>query len=58
MKVILACLALATLVACLTLPILHFQGSLDNQTYKTYLLLASVAWFAFAIPWAAQANKK
>jgi hypothetical protein len=58
LKAILGFLSLATLAACLVLPVLHFQGRLDNQSYKNYLLAASVAWFVFAIPWVAQANTK
>jgi hypothetical protein len=55
---ILGLLALATLAACLALPILHFQGRLDDQAYKHYFLIASAAWFVFAIPWAAQRKSK
>lgn len=58
LRAILGLLSLATLAACLVLPILHFQGSLDNQTYKHYLVAASVAWFVFAIPWVAQGKPK
>jgi hypothetical protein len=57
-RVILGILALATLAACLVLPILYFQGSLDNPTFKQYFMVASVAWFVFAIPWAARGNRK
>jgi hypothetical protein len=57
-RLILGFLALAMLVACLVLPILHFQGSLDNQTFKQYFLIVSVAWFVFAIPFAAQGKRK
>jgi len=58
LKAVLGFLALASLVACLVLPILHFQGGLDNQAYKRYFLVASAAWFVFAIPWAAQGKPK
>jgi hypothetical protein len=55
---ILGLLALATLAACLALPILRFQGTLDDSAYKHYFLIASAAWFLFAIPWAAQGKSK
>jgi hypothetical protein len=58
MRMILGLLAVATLAACLALPILRFQGSLDDQTYKHYFLIASAAWFVFAIPWAAHGKSK
>jgi hypothetical protein len=51
MRIIWGLLALASLVACLALPVMHFQGSLDNQAYKDYFLIASAAWFVFAISW-------
>ena len=57
MRAILGLLALASLLTCLALPVMHFQGSLDNQTYKDYFLIASVAWFVFAISWAAQGKR-
>jgi hypothetical protein len=58
LRVILGVLSLTTLAACLVLPVLHFQGTLDNQSFKHYFLVASAAWFIFAIPWAAQRNPK
>lgn len=58
LKAILGLLSLATLVACLALPIMHFQGSLDYLAYKQYLLIASIAWFVFAIPYVAQGKPK
>ncbi len=57
-RLILGFLALAMLGACLVLPVLHFQGTLDNPTFKQYFLAASVAWFVFAIPFAAQGKRK
>jgi hypothetical protein len=57
-RLILGFLALAMLAACLILPILHFQGRLDNQSFKHYFLIVSVAWFVFAIPFAAQGKSK
>jgi hypothetical protein len=57
MRAILGLLALASLLVCLTLPVMHFQGSLDNQTYKDYFLIASAAWFVFAIAWSTQAKQ-
>lgn len=56
MRAILGFLALASLLACLALPVMHFQGSLDNQTFKDYFLIASATWFIFAIAWAAQGH--
>jgi hypothetical protein len=58
LRAILGILSLATLAACLVLPVLHFRGSLDNESYKHYFLIASAAWFVFAIPWAAQGKPK
>ena len=57
MRMILGLLAVATLAACLALPILRFQGSLDDPTYKHYFLIASAAWFVFAIAWSTQAKQ-
>lgn len=54
MKAILVLFALASLLVCLALPVMHFQGNLDNQTYKDYFLIASAAWFLFAISWVAK----
>jgi hypothetical protein len=51
MRLLLGFLALLTLAACLALPVMHFQGRIDNTAYKQYLLVASVAWFVLAIPW-------
>jgi hypothetical protein len=58
MRVIWGLFALASLIACLALPVLHFQGSLDNQAYKDYFLIASVAWFVFAISWAVRGKSR
>jgi hypothetical protein len=58
LRVTFGVLALATLFACLTLPMLHFQGRLDNQTYKHYFLIASALWFVCAIPWAVLGKPK
>jgi hypothetical protein len=57
MKAILGLFSLTSLLACLALPVMHFQGSMDNQTYKDYFLIASAAWFLFAIAWASQAKR-
>lgn len=58
MRAICGLFALASLVACLALPVMHFQGSLENQAYKDYFLMASAAWFVFAISWAAQGRSR
>ncbi len=57
MRPILGFLALASLVAGLVLPVMLFQGSLDDQSYKHYFLITSAAWFIFAISWAAKGKK-
>lgn len=54
MRAIFGLLALASLLACLVLPVMYFRGSLSNQAYKDLLLVASVAWFVFAIGWVAK----
>jgi hypothetical protein len=58
MRAISGLFALGSLAACLALPVMHFQGSLDNQAYKDYFLIASVAWFVFAISWAVRGKSR
>lgn len=42
-------LAVLSLVACLAAPILFFLGRISETSYKTVFLIASIAWFFFAI---------
>ena len=47
MKVLFAILAGCSLMACLVLPWLYFQGVVVEAAYKDGFLLASVGWFTF-----------
>jgi hypothetical protein len=41
-------LAWLSLIACLAIPYLFFRGWLEMPVYRTWLALASLAWFVFA----------
>lgn len=41
-----------SLVACLAVPVLYFNGAIGEAAYKNSLTVASVAWFVFATTWA------
>jgi hypothetical protein len=58
LRAILGLLALASLLACLVLPVMYFRGSLDNQHYKDLFVVVSAAWFVFAIWWAAAGKRR
>jgi hypothetical protein len=42
-------LALLSLGACLAAPVLFFLGRITEGSFKTAFLVASVAWFVFAV---------
>jgi hypothetical protein len=42
-------LALLSLAVCLAAPVLFFLGRITEGSYKTAFLVASIAWFVFAI---------
>lgn len=42
-------LALLSLAACLAAPVLFFLGRLTEGSFKTTFLVASIAWFVFAV---------
>lgn len=44
-------LALASLAACLIVPVLYATGTLTEGDYKTAFLVASAGWFLFASLW-------
>ena len=41
-------LAVASLVACVGIPLAYFWGQVLLPTFKTLLAAASLAWFVFA----------
>ena len=42
-------LALLSLAVCLAAPVLFFLGRITEGSYKTTFLVASIAWFVFAV---------
>ena len=58
MKILLAILALLSLLLCLAAPLLFFLGILPEASYKLALLLASLGWFFLATSWASWRAKK
>jgi hypothetical protein len=50
-------LALLSLALCLVSPVLFFLGKISERTYRLAFLLTSIAWFVFAILWAAAARR-
>jgi len=50
-------LAFAGLASCLAVAIFYFLGCISEGAYKTIFLLASAAWFVFAILRTAAAGK-
>lgn len=49
-------LAAFSLLACLVLPFLFFWESLEESTFRTLFLLASIGWFAFATFYSLQSD--
>jgi hypothetical protein len=49
LRIIAGGLAFLSLGACLAAPILYFLGRISEESYKTAFLIASIAWFVFAI---------
>ena len=49
LKHIMGVLAILSLIACLAAPVLFFLGRVSEGTYKAAFLVASIAWFVFAI---------
>ena len=52
MRTVLLILALLSLAVCLAIGLLVFYGTIDSSTYRTYLAVASLAWFGFATMYA------
>jgi hypothetical protein len=50
-QLLIAILAVGSLVVGLGAGLGYFQGWIEMQTFKTVFLLASVAWFLLAILW-------
>lgn len=48
MNALIALLAWLSLAACVAAPLLRFLGLLEEDAFKTMLLLASLGWFVFA----------
>jgi hypothetical protein len=57
MRILFALLATLSLVICVWAPLQFFWGGLTEAGYKTILLAASLAYFAFATLWAARSPK-
>lgn len=58
MKTVLAIASIMSLGICLAAPVLFFLGLLPEAGFKLALLLASLAWFFLAVPWASCRAKK
>ena len=41
-----------SLLTCVAVPVLYFQGALDAASFKGIFAAASLGWFAAAITWA------
>ncbi|HET8550831.1 MAG TPA: hypothetical protein VFL57_22640 [Bryobacteraceae bacterium] len=52
MKAALLAASALALLACLVIPSLFFAGRIDELSYKSWLAIASVAWFVFATMYA------
>jgi hypothetical protein len=50
-KQIFGVLAVLSLLACTAVPFAYFRGRVTVEEYKTFLFLASIAWFVFATLW-------
>jgi hypothetical protein len=48
MKTIAKALAGLSLATCLVISYVHFQGWMGPAPYRSWLAIASVAWFVFA----------
>lgn len=56
MKIIAAIASILSLAVCLIAPVLFFIGTTDESTFKSVLLIASVAYFVAATLWAGRAR--
>ena len=52
MKLISGLLSLASLAACLAVPVVYFHGGMTEAAYKQSLIVASLVYFAAATTWA------
>jgi hypothetical protein len=52
MKLISGLLSLASLAACLAVPVFYFHGGMTEAAYKQSLIAASLVWFVAATAWA------
>jgi len=55
-KAIAAVASILSLAACLIAPVLYAAGTTDAPTFKTILLIATVAYFVAATFWAGRAR--
>jgi hypothetical protein len=58
MKTVLALASILSLGLCLAAPVLFFLDAMSEANFKLVLLLASLAWFCLAVPWASYRAKK
>ncbi len=57
-RLIAGIVAALSLLACLAVPVLYFQGEIEAEKYKDVFLIASAGWFVGAIVWQAAGKKK
>jgi len=58
MKILLAIASILSLGLCLAAAVLFFLDAMSEENFKLALLLASLAWFCLAVPWASWRAKK
>jgi hypothetical protein len=52
-----ATVAGVSLIGCLAAPVLHFQGTLEEDAYRTLFGIATAGWFLGATAWTVLAKK-
>ncbi len=57
-RLIAGIVAALSLLVCLVVPTLYFQGEIEVEKYKDVFLIASAGWFSGAIVWHAAGKKK
>ena len=58
MKYIYMIIAFAGLIMTLLPSLMHYFGSLPEQSMKSYILVGTFLWFAGAIPWLGKKKKE
>ena len=51
-RTIAAVVSAVSLLTCVTVPVLYFQGTVDAGTFQRIFAAASLGWFAAATTWA------